>query len=405
MPLFSFKAERASGETYEGQRSAPDKFALYRDVKAEGGTVVSAREVKEKKKASLPFAELFSGISMHDRIIFARNLGLMVSAGLTLSRALSVIERQTRKKNLIAIVHTIAAQVNQGKSLSESLKSYPKAFSRLFVSMVKAGEESGSLPAALTSVSDQMNRVYLLQKKIRGAMIYPLIIIILMIAISIVMLIYVVPTLTSVFNSLHVDLPWNTLLIVNASTLMKDHSILMPSLIVGLAALLWAAAKSSRGKRVFDAVLIRLPVIKTIVQESNSARAARTLSSLLGSGVEVIQSLEVTAEVIQNSRFSAVLTQAKERVRKGEALSAVFAEHTKLYPPFVSEMVSIGEETGKLSEILANVATYYEGEVDQKTKDLSTIVEPVLMIIVGCAVGFFALSIIGPIYSLSGSIS
>ena len=214
------------------------------------------------------------------------------------------------------------------------------------------------------------------------------------------MLTYVVPTMTSVFSSLNVELPWNTKLIIYASSAVTNHTILVVTLLVGAAVLLYFSWQTPRGKRFIDAVILRLPVIKGIAQEANSARTGRTLSSLLSSGVEVLQALEITADVVQNSYFKEVLLGAIERVKKGESLSMVFSEHTKFYPAFVGEMVSIGEETGKLAEMLGNVADYYEEEVSQKTKDLSVIIEPVLMIVIGCAVGFFALSMLAPMYSL-----
>lgn len=404
MPQFKFKAEKPNGEVYEGKRSAPDKFALYREIKAEGDTVISTKEETEKKSIKVPLLNFFSRVSMHDRILFARNIGLMLEAGLPLSRALSVIERQTPKKNYKKIIGKIGSEISQGRSLSDALTLYPAVFSKLFVSMVRAGEESGSLPKTLKSISNQMMSTYLLQKKVRGAMIYPAIIVGVIIIISFLMLTYVVPTLTAVFADLKLDLPWNTKLIIFASNAMKEHTILFVGTFLILAiGFLWIR-RVPAVKRILDGIVLKIPVIKGIVQESNSARASRTLSSLLSSGVEVVQAIEITADVLPNTRFRGVLDLAKERIKKGEQLSVVFAEHTDLYPVFVGEMINIGEETGKLAEMLGNVADYYEEEVSQKTKDLSTIIEPALMIVIGTAVGFFAVSILQPMYSIVNSI-
>ncbi|HEY4498462.1 MAG TPA: type II secretion system F family protein [Candidatus Paceibacterota bacterium] len=405
MPLFHFKAEKTSGEVYEGERSALDKFALYHDLKNEGDIVVSVEEIKEKSATKLfSIFDIVNRVSMRDKILFARNLGSMLEAGLSLGRALSVIERQASKKSTKDVVQSISAEITRGQSLSEALKKYPKVFSRLFVSMVTAGEESGSLPKSLKMVSDQMRSTYLLQKRIRGAMIYPGIIVCVMVVIGILMLVYVVPTLTQVFSELTIQLPWNTRMLIFLSETFKNHSILTVLFLLGLVALFSWGRRTKAGKRLLDTVVLRLPVIKTIVRESNSARMGRTLSSLLSSGVEVVQSIEITAEVVQNSFFREVLDEAKVRLGKGEVLSKVFSEHADLYPVFVAEMTSIGEETGKLAEMLGNIADYYEEEVSQKTKDLSTIIEPVLMILVGCAVAFFALSILSPMYSLVDTI-
>src|SRR3989344_2356297 len=405
MSLFKFKAEKSSGEIYEGKRSAPDKFTLYQDLKREGDTVLSTEEVREAKgSGTFSLSGLMKHVSLRDRILLARNLGSMLEAGLSLARALSVIERQARSKALRDVIQKVSAKINQGQTLSDSLKEHPAVFSSLFVSMVRAGEESGSLPKALRSISEQMSNTYQLQKKIRGAMIYPIIIMVVIVVITILMLIYVVPTLTAVFSELHVELPWNTRVIIYLSGLLSGHPFFALFVIFLLGASAYFLRPSPTGRRLFDGILLRLPVIKTIVQESNSARVARTLSSLLSSGVEVGQSIEITGDVVQNIYFRRVLDQARERIKKGEPLSVVFTENTKLYPIFVGEMISIGEETGKLGEMLSNVADFYEEEVSQKTKDLSTIVEPVLMVVIGCAVAFFALSMLAPMYSLVDSI-
>ena len=400
MPLFKFKAEKTTGELYEGTRVAADKFALYQDLKHEGETVVFTQEVRDRHSLAFSLDAILARVSMRDKILFARNLGNMLEAGLSLARALSVMERQASRKGIKTVINKVAAGINKGQSLSEALKQFPKVFSQLFVSMVHAGEESGSLPKSLKTVSDQMMSSYQLQRKIRGAMVYPAIIVCVIIAIGILMLIYVVPTLTTVFHELAVELPWNTKLIIAASQFFKEHTAIAFGLLVLLGVFFSWARKTKAGKRGFDMVVLHLPFIKTIVRESNSARMARTLSSLLGSGVEVVQSIEITTEVVQNSFFKKVLVEAQERVRKGDPLSTVFNENAKLYPVFVSEMISIGEEAGKLGEMLSNVADYYEEEVSQKTKDLSTIIEPLLMVLVGCAVGFFALSMLTPMYSL-----
>ncbi len=403
MPFFKFKAEKQNGDAYEGMREAPDKFTLYSDLRREGDTVVSTEEVKKKKSGgfSIPFLNsLLVGVSMHDRILLARNLGNMLEAGLSLGRALSVIERQTTKKGLKTVVQKIESEINRGQQLSESLKLFPNVFSKLFVSMVRAGEESGSLPSSLKSVSVQMMNTYTLQKKIRGAMIYPAIIICVIIVIATLMLVYVVPTLTATFAELDVELPLNTRIVIGLSDFIQNNTLLAFAIFASFAGGLVWFRKKPFGKRFIDKMLLRIPVIKTLVRESNSARTARTLSSLLSSGVEVVQAIEITTDVVPHTLFKEVLDSAKQKVTKGETLSAVFGERPDLYPVFVAEMISIGEETGKLGEMLSNVADYYEEEVAQKTKDLSTIIEPALMIVVGIAVGFFALSMLQPMYSL-----
>jgi type IV pilus assembly protein PilC len=225
-----------------------------------------------------------------------------------------------------------------------------------------------------------------------------------MIIIGVLMLIYVVPTLTATFTDLKVPLPATTRFIIFISDTLKNHTLIIVALVAILFALSYTAAKTRQGKRFFDFLVLHLPIIGTLVRETNSARTARTLSSLLISGVEVVNAIDITKDVLQNSYYKEVLSRSAAVIQKGEPLSGVFIASEKFYPPFVGEMISVGEETGKLSEMLYRVAVYYEADVEQKTKDMSTIIEPFLMVIIGAAVGFFAISMISPTYSLVGSI-
>jgi len=270
--------------------------------------------------------------------------------------------------------------------------------------MVKSGEESGGLTSALKIVSSQLEKAYQLTKKIRGALIYPAIIISIMIVIGALMLIYLVPTLTATFKELNVDLPLSTQIVIFISDFLKNNIIftLFGLCVIGFG--LYVSFKTPKGKRVFDTFLLHVPIISGIVKQVNAARTARTLSSLLSSGVDVLVAIRITKDVIQNSFYKDVLQSAEVNVEKGEPISTIFLKNEKLYPAFVGEMVNIGEETGKLSAMLANVAEFYEEEVEQRTKDMSTVIEPFLMVFIGLAVGFFAISMLGPMYSLADAI-
>jgi type IV pilus assembly protein PilC len=401
MAIFKYKAINKRSEVYEDAMQAPDRFAVYQNIKSKGDTVVYVKEVKNKAvKAATKITDLLSRIKTYDKIIFAKNLGAMIKAGLALTRALSVMEKQTKNKKLKKVISNVREDISRGQSLSESMKSMPDVFSSLFVSMVKAGEESGQLSGSLKTISMQMERSYVLTRKIRGAMIYPTVVVSLMIAIGILMMVYMVPTLTATFEGLGVELPATTRIIIAISNFLRTQYLVALSFIITLAFLLFITFKSKRGKRVMTFATLHLPVIGNIVKEVNAARTARTFSSLLSSGVDVVIAMEVTSDVIQNVFFKEVLEKAQKSIEKGELISAIFLDNTHLYPVFLGEMVSVGEETGQLSQMLTEVADFYEGEVDQKTKNMSTIIEPFLMIIVGIAVGFFAISMLAPTYSL-----
>jgi type IV pilus assembly protein PilC len=311
-----------------------------------------------------------------------------------------VMEKQAKNETLKKLLNELVADVSKGDTLSDSMKRRPKIFPSLFVSMVRAGEESGNLAGSLSIVASQMDKSYTLSKKIRGALIYPTVILCIMVIIAILMLFYMVPTLTATFKGIGVELPLSTRIIIGASEYLIHHTIIVIAGFAAFFVLITTMFKSPPGRRVMDVVNIKLPVIGTIVKEVNSARTARTLSSLLSSGVAIVTALDVTIEVLQNHLYKKALEETRTAIQKGEPMSAVFEKYEHLYPVFVGEMVAVGEETGKISEMLLGVATYYEDEVDEKTKDLSTIVEPLLMVIIGAGVGVFAVSMLAPTYSL-----
>ena len=402
---FKFKAQKSNGEIYEGEREAPDKFTVYRELKKEGDNTLVVSEMEKHLSGSfLERLKFFGRVSIHDKIIFARNLGTMLEAGLTLSRALSVLTRQSKKAKLKQLFSAISENINKGKTLSESLAFFPNVFSSLFVAMARAGEESGSLATSLKTVAIQMDNVYILERKVRGAMIYPAIILSLMIAIGILLLIYVVPTLTATFEELHTELPLSTQFIIKISSFLRNDSLASFGILFGFLTVVYVFVKTKIGRRCVDFTILRIPVIATIVKETNTARSARTLSSLLSAGVPVTKAFSITKEVIQNSFYKDVLAKAESSIQSGNPVSRVFSEHEDIYPPFLSEMVAVGEETGKLSEMLLGVGMFYEDEVSQKTKDMSTVIEPFLMVFIGIVVGFFAVAMISPMYSVLNNV-
>lgn len=394
-------------QTKEGKKEtrvvdAENRFSVYSQMEGEGVTVLDVKEQKNKKGlGSITFG---TGIKTEEKITFTKNLGAMLGAGLTLSRALSVIERQSKNKYMRAVVLAIEERIKTGGAFHEALAEHRKVFSELFIAMTKAGEESGTLADALKNVARQMDRSYALQKKVKGAMIYPSIILSAILVIGVLMLMYVVPTLSSTFASLGVQLPLATRIIVGLSDFMAHHVIIVFMILIAFFAGVYAFTHSKIGAAIILQIALRIPVIGELVRETMSARATRALSSLLGSGVEMLMAIRISGEVVGKNVFGAVLMEAEAAVRKGETLSATFAKYPKLYPIFVTDMILVGEETGKVADMLGQVAEYYEVDVEEGTKDLSTIIEPLLMLFIGVFVGIFAISMISPIYSLSSKI-
>jgi type IV pilus assembly protein PilC len=403
---FDYIVINTEGKREKGRAYAADTFTLSALLKKEGKTLVSAEEVKKGVFSSMKNIALFQRISMDEKIMFAHNLAAMTRAGLSLSRTLSILERQSTNARFKNVMNALSETIKKGGTLADAMREFPTEFSPLFVSMVHAGEESGGLADSLEVVGVQMKKNNELIKKVKGAMIYPSIVIGVMVLVGIVMIIKVVPTLTATFVELDVELPAATKILIGVSDAMRNHFLLVVLGFVFCALLVVYAMRTKRGRQMRDMLLLRIPVIGGLVQEFNAARTARTLSSLLSSGVDIVQSLAITRDVIQHTQFKDVVGHASERIQKGVQLSVLFSEGKagKLYPILFSEMIAVGEETGKVSDMLEEVAQYYEGEVEAATKNMSTIVEPILMLIVGVVVGFFALAMITPMYSVMSGI-
>lgn len=408
MPKFIYTGEDRDGHKVTETVEADDRYAVYEVARSSGHTVVSINE-----RSRFNFKKLFnkekleamiSRVSADDLVMLTRNLSSMLKAGLPLTRALSVIERQSSNPNLKGVVADVRARIQKGDPFNEALAAHPKIFDQLYTSMVRAGEEGGGLVDTLKVLSVQMERSSSLKKKIKGAMMYPAIVITIMCIIGVLMMIYVMPSITGTFRKLEVDLPATTEALIAISDFMVAHTILVLVGIIGFVFSFIYFLKTKLGKIIFHWLYLHMPVIGTMVKETNSARTARTLSSLLSSGVDVLRALTITEDVVQNIYYKPILKEAATNVEKGSPLSDAFVQNKKFFPVFVGEMIMVGEETGQISQMLEQLAVFYEEEVEHKTKDLSTIIEPLLMVVIGSAVGFFALAMIAPIYSIGDSL-
>jgi type II secretory pathway component PulF len=400
-----YRAKTATGEIVENTIEAIDRFALARDLRSKGNTPLS---IEEKKKnvfdVDMIFSSIFGKVKTAELIVLTKNLSGMLRAGLSLARAISVLEKQAKKKSLNKILNSLIDEINAGSLLSDGLAKFPDVFSPLFVSMTRAGEESGNLAGALSEIGANLEKSHALTKKVRGALIYPGVILSAMVVIGILMFAFVVPTLAATFEELEVELPATTRALIFLGNFFSNNLILtfvmIISFVVGIVKLLRAKFMDP----YVDFVVVRLPILGTLVKEINTARTARTIASLLVAGVSLSRSTEITEHVVQNIYYKKTLSDTRIAIEKGSPFSQVFLEKPDLYPTMMAEMVQVGEETGKLADMLNQVATFYEDEVENKTKNLSTIIEPILMIVVGAGVGFFALSMITPLYSVLDNI-
>lgn len=404
MSLFHYKIQNPDGQYEEGETNAENKYILSNKLKEEGKTVIAVTEIIKKKwLLSFEFS-LFSRITLQDKILFTKNLSVMIDAGIPLARALDILMQQNKKIKLKNTLQIFYDNITKGTSFSEALSKFPQVFSPLIISMVRVGEESGNLSESLLTVSTQLSKNNALYKKVKGAMIYPAFVIGVMVIIGILMFIFVIPTLVTTFKDFGVTLPKSTQLIIFVSNSFTEHTILILSLIIGSIVGILTLLKTQLGKYFLGFIVLQLPILSRIVKQYNMAQTTRTLFSLLSSGVGVIESLKITQDVLQNPNYKKVMENAIGDIQKGIPLSKSFIDNPKLYEPLVGGMIEVGEETGQLSNMLKNIADFYENEVEQATKDLSSVIEPLLIVVVGGAVGFFAISIIAPIYSLTDSI-
>jgi len=401
---FKYKVQSKNNEIVEGVIESPDRFTLARELREKGEIPISIEEVKKEGGLFSKKMRLFGKIKLSEKIMFTNNLSGMLSAGLSINRALTILEKQSTNPTFTEVLKGLEEDINKGNTLSEGMKRFPKIFSGIFVPMVHAGEESGSLPKTLTEVGTTLKKTYDLNKKIKGAMTYPTIVLVAMLGIGTLLIIYVVPTLTATFKDIGTELPTSTKAIIWLSDTLSQHTIALLLIIIGLVVAGILLSKVKKVQRWFDRFILYIPVVGLLVKEVNTARTARTLSSLLASGVSISNALSITEDVLQNVHYKELVHKSIGSIEKGMVLSASFKGSTFLYPVMVGEMIEVGEETGNLSKMLSNLADFYEVEVDNKTKDLSTIIEPVLMLIIGGAVGVFAVSMISPMYSVMNDI-
>ncbi|MFH0969057.1 MAG: type II secretion system F family protein [Patescibacteria group bacterium] len=405
MPKFYFTAKSFDGKFRDGEAEARDERTLAQSLRSEGFLMTSIKSLSsEKKEAGIKFLDRFFGVPLKEKMMFARNLSVMIASGLPISKGIKNLSIQTKNKKFKKILVEINEELQKGTSLNESLKKYPAVFSDLFVSMVKVGETGGTLEETLNMVATQLEKEHDLISKIRGAMMYPSVILVAMTGIGILMITFILPKLMGVFKDMNVDLPPTTKAMIGISDFLRNHSIIsVISFLIFLIVmkLFWG---SRSGKKFFGLVAIKLPLIKNIIIKVNCARFARIYSSLLKSGISVIDALKICSDTLGNYYYKKAINDSIDKVQKGIALSNIISSYPNIFPPLVYQMVEVGEETGKIEAVLMKLAEFYEEEVEQITKNMSSIIEPVLMLIIGSAVGLFAVSMLQPMYSLMDNI-
>ncbi len=347
---------------------------------------------------------LFDHLSLTDKMMFCEELSTLINAGVPLAQSISIIKEQTQKGTMKKIAANLLGDIEGGQSLSGALEKQGRFFSPVFVNMVKTGETSGTLDETLRDLAVQTEKDHDLVSKIRGAMTYPAVILVVMTGAIIFLMVKVVPAISGLFDELGATLPLTTRIMIAASRIMVHDGIFLAiGAIAVIAGIYFALTRVAPIQKSFHAAILKAPIIGKISLRFNLARFSRTLGSLLGSGVSVLEALEIVSHSTKNVIFSNEIEQVKERVKNGAPLAEPLKQ-SKIFPVMVSQMIGVGEETGNLDKMLIKVAEFYERQIESFTKNLSSIIEPIIMLIVGVAVGFIIVSIITPIYQATQNI-
>jgi type IV pilus assembly protein PilC len=407
MPLFHYEAKDINNNLRKGSLEAKDKIELAKRLHGEGFFLIDAFSNKEKTEEKLKIfssiREIF-GISIKEKLFFFRNFQVMVSAGIALPRTIRTLAEQTKNNKFKKALLQTEENLLKGLSLSQSFSYFPDIFSSLIINMIKVGEESGTLETILANLTDHLEKQNQLKNRIIGALMYPSIIILAMIGIGILMLIIVVPKLAETFEELGIELPITTRIVISTGFLLLNYWYLLLFLLVVVFFIFRHLLKTTRGKDFIDEILIKIPILGELLKKYYLVEIIRTLSILMRSGVPILNSLEIAGNVALNKHFKDSLEEAKKEVKKGGSLSAALKKSSEFYSDTTIEMFSVGEETGQTGQILEKLTDFYDDEIAQTTQNLSSIIEPILMIIIGAVIGFFAVSMIQPMYSMLGSI-
>jgi type IV pilus assembly protein PilC len=398
MATFSYAAINAQGLEASGEISAPDADGAREQLRVRGLLASMLEELPSAGEESV--RTVFKKIKPKSLQIFSRQFATMIEAGLNVVSALVILEEQTDDKYLSLVVRELRSDVEGGLLLSQALSRHPKVFSRLYVSMVEAGEAAGILDQVLDRVAFQIEKETQIKRRVKGAMIYPTLVLVFATLVLVGMLMFLVPIFVKIFGELGGELPKLTQYVVSVSNLLRARWFIIIPGMIGTVVAFKQWRKSAQGRRVWDRLKLRIPMkIGDVVLKVTMARFSRTLSTLVAAGVDIIKALEITGQTAGNWVVEEALANVRVRVHEGVPIAQPLLENT-VFPPMVSQMVKIGEETGELEKMLGKIADFYEDEVDASIQSLTAIIEPLMMIGVGLMVGVIIISMYLPMFKM-----
>lgn len=404
MPQFKYTAKTKDGQSLSETVEAASRESLGASLRAKGLLPTSIKQKHGRGQSFSKLQAMFRHVSLLEKLTFINNLAVTLKAGLPVSRALGVLTRQMPNAHFREVIAQIAHNVEGGKTLSESMAAHPNLFSPIVVNMVRVGEQSGELDNTLEYLGKQIARDYNLIRRARGALIYPSVVFGVLLIIGYLMFTYVLPKITASFEGLDADLPVLTRVIIKTVDVFSNHSLLVLIGVVGAAAAFWFWQRTPAGRRSMHRVVLVTPVIGSVAKKINLARFTIVFSGLLRSGMPIVEALSVSGQTMSNIYYREAILESADKVRVGVDLVVALEKYPELFTPMVTQMIQVGEESGTMEKVLGEVANFYEAEVDDTMKNLSAIIEPLLVIVIGAVVGVLAIGLIMPIYNIGQSI-
>lgn len=403
MAEFEYRARNKDGQIESDVITAASRAAATSQLRSQGLLPVFLKE-RSRMDALDKLNALFRRISLNEKLTFVNNLAVMNRAGVAVPRALRILAKQSENPKFQETVSDMAHEVETGKSLSQAFAKYPNIFSGLYVNLVEVGEASGTLDHNLEYLVSLIRRESELIKKTKGALTYPLVVVATLVLVGILMFIFVLPKLTATFAEFDVELPILTRVLIATVDLFSSYVLFIIPLLIALIGTGIYFLKTPAGKALTHKAMIKLPVISGITKKINMARFTLTLGSLLKSGMQIVNALKISSRSLGNMYYSKATETVADKVRVGVNLSDALEAYPDLFPSLTTQMIRVGEESGTIEDILKELGDYYEEEVDQIMKNLSSIIEPVLVVVIGAVVGFIAVALIMPIYSITQAV-
>lgn len=398
MAEFTYRAKDQSGEDRIGTVQSSDAHSAAIILRKKGLIVIS---VNAKGGANNLLGKIFNRVSFTDLVVVTRQLATMVSAGLVLSEAIDILEEQQNNKTLKKALEEISQDIKGGLTLAQSLSKHPNIFPKLYVNLVKSGEASGKLDQVLQQMADGLEKEREFKARIKGAMIYPIVVIVMMFMVVVIMMVFVIPKLITLYSQSTIDLPLPTKILIGTSNLFVNFWWLGLLIIIGSFIGITRWNKTPQGNLFLGKLILRIPLIGKIISNVTLTNFNRTFGLLTSAGIPLLESIGIVSDLTDNPVFRISLKEAYAGVEKGLPFSSLLGAEP--FPRIVGQMVRVGEETGKVDEIFFKLAEYFESESDHLVKNLTVAIEPIILVILGIGVGFLVISIILPIYKLTTS--